>query len=178
MRYSKNYILKNIDSSEFLFFWGHTAKKSSVVDRACLSQWWPAKFELQGQEFSSAEQWMMYQKAILFGNVGIANQILENHDPRVSKALGRQVSNFSPELWDKKKCQIVYEGNLAKFNQNPRLSNFLKSTDNSILVEASPNDKLWGIGMSRECAELCSPIKWEGANLLGFILMEVRDDLF
>jgi hypothetical protein len=93
------------------------------------------------------------------------------------KAYGRAVRNFENDTWDKECYNIVKRGNIAKFSQNPKLGEYLKSTKNRILVEASPQDRIWGIGMSQSNPDAENPVKWRGRNLLGFVLTEVRDEL-
>ncbi|MDE7223729.1 MAG: NADAR family protein, partial [Acetatifactor sp.] len=120
---------------------------------------------------------MMAQKAELFGDEEIRKQILESQTPDHIKALGRKVRGFDQELWDKVKYAIVLNGNWCKFSQNRRLQSFLLSTGDSVLVEASPYDTIWGIGLSADSPDAQKPQSWCGQNLLGFALMEVRDEL-
>ena len=142
------------------------------------SQWYPSKFTIDGIEFVNCEQWMMYNKAILFEDHDIAKQILNTTDPSTQKSLGRRVSNFNDDTWMKVAYQIVVEGNRAKFSQNPRLYSALRLTGTDIIVEASPHDRRWGIGLSEKDPNIHDPTKWKGANLLGKAIMDVRDELF
>lgn len=103
--------------------------------------------------------------------------ILKAKHPKEMKAYGRAVRNFENDTWDKECYNIVKRGNIAKFSQNPKLGEYLKSTKNRILVEASPQDRIWGIGMSQSNPDAENPVKWRGRNLLGFVLTEVRDEL-
>ena len=119
---------------------------------------------------------MMACKAELFGDLDIKERLLLSKEPKLIKALGRQVSNFDQELWDKFKHSIVLMGNWCKFSQNPDLADFLLSTHNRLLVEASPVDKIWGIGLAADHEDATNINKWRGLNLLGFALMEVRDE--
>ena len=119
----------------------------------------------------------MAAKAELFGDGEIRAQILESRDPKRIKALGRKVRNFDQTLWDRAKYSIVLNGNWCKFSQNRALRDFLLSTGNSVLAEASPFDGIWGIRLSAASSEARDPLKWRGENLLGFALMEVRDEL-
>lgn len=123
------------------------------------------------------EQYMMAAKAELFGDGKIRDQILKCSDPRQIKALGRKVRGFDQRVWDRFKYAIVLGGNWYKFSQNRDLREFLLSTGDSVLVEASPYDSIWGIRLSSSSPGAQDPMKWRGQNLLGFALMEVRDEL-
>lgn len=160
---------------EYLFFWGHTQKIDGVVDKACFSQWWPSPFTIDGVTYPTAEHWMMAQKALLFKDEEQYQHIIATDSPAEAKKLGRLVKNFNGELWDTKAFAFVVEGNLHKFSQHEELKKYLLNTGNKILVEASPVDFVWGIGLSQNAAEASNPLKWKGPNLLGFALMEVRD---
>jgi hypothetical protein len=159
---------------EKLFFWGHTEHGSNVT-KACLSNFYPCKFEFNGKTFNFSEQCFMYQKAILFNDFEIAKQVLNETDVRKIKALGRKVKNFNNELWDKHKEDFMFNACYAKFSQNNELKDFLLSTGNREIVEASPVDNIWGIGFSSDKA-MENVNKW-GQNLLGKVLMKVREDL-
>lgn len=159
---------------EKLFFWGHTEHGSNVT-KACLSNFYPCKFEFNGKTFNFSEQCFMYQKAILFNDFEIAKQVLNETDVRKIKALGRKVKNFNNELWDKHKEDFMFNACYAKFSQNDKLKDFLLSTGNHEIIEASPVDNIWGIGFSSDNA-MENVDKW-GQNLLGKVLMKVREDL-
>jgi ribA/ribD-fused uncharacterized protein len=159
------------ETMEKLFFWGHTEHGSNVT-RACLSNFYPCKFEFNGKTFNFSEQCFMYQKAILFNDFEIAKQVLNETDVRKIKALGRKVKNFNNELWDKHKEDFMFNACYAKFSQNDKLKDFLLSTGNHEIVEASPVDNIWGIGFSSDNA-MENIDKW-GQNLLGKTLMKVR----
>jgi ribA/ribD-fused uncharacterized protein len=145
------------------------------------SQFYPAKFTAKTKrgdiEFVNAEQYMMYYKAITFGDIPISEKILRESIPNKIKALGRQVKNFDQEVWNSVKFDIVVEGNTYKFNQNDRLKEELLATKNKILVEASPRDRIWGVGMGSKNPDIYDTEKWRGKNLLGKALMLVRDNL-
>lgn len=158
-------------------FWGHHQSQAGIVDKSSLSQWYPSSFVYRGEQYCCAEQFMMACKAELFGDLDIKERLLLSKEPKLIKALGRQVSNFDQELWDKFKHSIVLMGNWCKFSQNPDLADFLLSTHNRLLVEASPVDKIWGIGLAADHEDATNINKWRGLNLLGFALMEVRDEL-
>lgn len=136
-----------------------------------LSQWYLRPFTI-GDTFSCAEQWMMVMKAKVFHDEEMAKKILAERDPKKMKALGRKVKGFTDARWDDVKYQIVLEGNLAKFRQNPDLLARLLKTGDATLVEASPRDKVWGVGTSK-----LDPAAWTGQNLLGKALMETRRHL-
>jgi ribA/ribD-fused uncharacterized protein len=163
---------------DFLFFWGHRPSANGAVSKSCLSQWFAASFMLNGKTFMTAEHFMMAKKAELFGQPDLAEQILAASDPGKAKALGRKVANFHEEVWERERWRIVVEANLLKFGQNRRLGSFLKGTGSSVLVEASPLDAIWGIGLDANSPDAQNPQHWRGLNLLGFALMEVRDVLF
>ena len=159
---------------EKLFFWGHT-EHGSKVTKACLSNFYPCEFEFNDKMFNFSEQCFMYQKALLFNDFEIAEQILNETDVRQIKALGRKVKDFDNELWDKHKEDFMYNACYAKFSQNDELKDFLLNTGNREIVEASPVDNIWGTGFSSDRA-MENIDKW-GQNLLGKTLMKVRAEL-
>ena len=163
--------------ASYLFFWGHQAAKDGSVTSSCFSQWWPAAFDIEGTSYQTAEHWMMAGKARLFGDEATALEICRAGSPKQAKDLGRQVKGFVETVWDTHKRSIVTEGNLAKFSQNHALKNFLLETGDKVLVEASPVDRIWGIGLAADHDDAHNPLKWRGENLLGFILMDVRERL-
>lgn len=176
------YTLQNIserfqkkDNLDFLFFWGHTVKDE--ITKACFSQWFPFQFDENGISYKTAEHYMMAGKARLFNDEEILEKILNASSPNQAKSLGRKVKNFDPKIWDEHKYEIVKQGNLLKFSQNEKFKEFLLSTNDKILVEASPYDKIWGIGMLESDSRAENLLLWNGENLLGFALMEVRDEL-
>lgn len=160
---------------KFLFFWGHTVKDE--ITKSCFSQWFTGKFEENGIVYKTAEHYMMAGKARLFNDAEILGKILQASTPNQVKALGRKVKNFDPNVWNEHKYEIVKQGNLLKFSQNNKYKDFLLSTGDKILVEASPYDTIWGIGMLETDSRAENPLLWDGKNLLGFALMEVRDEL-
>lgn len=161
------------ENIEFLFFWGHTVKEE--ITKACFSQWFPFKFEEEGIEYKTAEHYMMAGKAKLFNDDKILEEILKSETPNQAKSLGRKVKNFDSKIWDEQKYEIVKRANFLKFSQNQKFKDFLLSTNNKILVEASPYDTVWGIGMLETDSKAQNPSLWNGENFLGFALMEVRD---
>lgn len=162
------------ETMEKLFFWGHTEHGNNVT-KACLSNFYPCEFVFDGKDFKFSEQCFMWQKALLFNDFEIAEQILKETDVRKIKALGRKVKNFNNELWDKHKEDFMFNACYAKFSQNNELKDFLLSTGNREIIEASPVDNIWGIGFSSDKA-MENIDKW-GQNLLGKTLMKVREEL-
>jgi len=180
MQYNNDWLIKKSQEGEnvqFLFFWGHRPSKDGSITKTCFSQWWPSPFKVEGHTYLTAEHWMMASKAKLFGDDEIISEILAAPGPAEVKKLGRKVKNFNAELWEQHKFQIVVEGNFHKFTQHPALKIFLLNTAEKVLVEASPMDTVWGIGMAEDNPEVYRPASWRGENLLGYALMEVRDQL-
>jgi ribA/ribD-fused uncharacterized protein len=176
--HSKAELIDAINSGahfKYVFFWGHTSKAPGVLDKSCLSQWYPAPFNVDGVFYPTAEHWMMAEKARLFGDEQILDKILASAHPGEAKKLGRQVRGFVRKTWEKSREDIVTAGNLARFSQNPDLGDFLKATHNRVLVEASPQDLIWGIGLAEDSDDAPLPRRWPGENLLGFCLMRVRE---
>lgn len=159
----------------FLYFWEHDSAPDGRMTESCLSQWWPAPFQVDGIRYSSAEQYMMAEKARLFSDAAALAAILQTHSPKHIKQLGREVRGFISAEWDACRVAAVEKGNFAKFTQNPALLEYLRGTKTKVLVEASPYDRIWGIGLGREHLDIKNPLKWKGLNLLGFALMRVRD---
>ena len=179
MAYNREILLQmkaNWKNSDFVFFWGHTDRGEGLT-KACLSQWFPCFFVVDGQYYNCAEQYMMAEKARIFGDEEIRQQILAEYSQLAMKKLGRKVRNYDDVTWKEKRFDVVVKGNFAKLSQNEKLQNFLLSTGEKILVEASPKDTVWGIGLDESSPEAIQPSKWKGENLLGFALMEVRDIL-
>ncbi len=161
--------------SKYIFFWGHQKSKSGEITAACFSQWWPSRFEVNGQSYASTEHWMMAQKALLFNDQEIYKRIMNAKSPMEMKALGREVRGFREDIWVTNRYRIVVEGNYHKFTQNKELQTFLINTKKRVLVEASPVDSIWGVGLAADNEKINIPVKWNGLNLLGFALMEVRE---
>jgi ribA/ribD-fused uncharacterized protein len=157
----------------FLFFWGHRAG-SLDLGKHILSQWWPAQFKVEEQVYPTAEHYMMSEKARLFGDNKMRTRILATTDPATAKALGRKVRGFRSAHWEAHCVEIVVRGNAAKFSQNPELGSWLRGTGDAVIVEASPIDAVWGIGLEANDPRAQDPSRWPGTNLLGFALMRVR----
>ena len=151
-------------NDDYAFFWG-----------SFMSQWAKAEFTVEGVTYSTAEQWMMPKKAELFGDKEMLEKILSTPNPKKQKAFGRQVKNFDVKVWEDKCFDIVVEGNIHKFGQNEDILEKLKDTGDRKIVEASPYDKIWGIGMKYDNPFILDESAWQGTNLLGEALMVVRD---
>lgn len=179
MWYNINYVKKRIEETPktpIIYFWGHTHNPKKIT-ASCLSQWYDCQFVVNDVTYHTAEQFMMAMKASLFKDKKILENIMNENHPSVYKKLGRQIKNFDSKTWDEVKYDIVVRGNIAKFSQNEELKKFLLSTEDAILVEASPYDRIWGIGIDKDTAMKNGVDQWQGENLLGFALMEVRDEL-
>ena len=153
---------------KYTFFWRSESP---------FSQWYPAVFVVDGVQFNCAEQYMMYRKALLFDDEEIARKILDASSPRTQKALGRKVRHFSESVWEEHSHEIVFTGNHAKFSQNPPLKAILLATAGTTLVEASPTDRIWGVGLAEDDPRIYDRKQWRGQNRLGEILTRLREDL-
>lgn len=156
---------------------GHQPLKDGSLSKSCLSQWYNCSFIVDNIPYNTAEQFMMTQKAKLFnGDITFQNIINSTH-PNQFKKLGREVKNFDIKVWEDMRFNIVVKGNLAKFSQNEDIKQFLVNTKNRILVETSPYDTIWGIGLNCNSPSIQNPHTWQGLNLLGFALMQVRTNI-
>ena len=164
-------------SVKFLFFWGHTPKREGAVDASCLSQWFPRAFVVDGVRYATAEHFMMASKAKLFADEEAFARILRAPSPADAKAVGRSVRNYDDDAWARARFDAVVRGNVAKFGQHADLRAFLVATVDRVLVEASPRDTIWGIGLGASNPDARDPNQWRGLNLLGFALMEARSTL-
>jgi len=174
-RYSREWLVSLQEKGEalnYVFFW-----KPGKAQKDCLGQWQPSIFKECHMEYNCAEQYMMAKKAQIFEDKEMGKEIMETTNPKLMKALGKKVKNFDNCTWDKVKYSIVLNGNYHKFAQNKEMRGFLLSTGAKILVEASPLDRIWGIGLYESNEAATDPRNWRGQNLLGFALMEVRDEL-
>jgi ribA/ribD-fused uncharacterized protein len=158
-------------------FWGHKARADGQLSDSVFSQWWPGRFEVDGRQYTTAEQFMMTAKAELFGDAAAAAAILASADPSRCKALGRKVRGFDEATWAAARFELVVRGNVAKFGQDARLRQHLLDTGDAVLVEASPVDAIWGIGLAAADPRAADPRSWRGANLLGFALMRARQSI-
>lgn len=154
-------------TDKYVFFWGNDS---------CFSQWCPSLFMIDNVEYNCAEQYMMAEKALLFGDEKSFHKIMNEMNPRYQKALGRKIKNFNDDVWKEKSVSIVYKGNFAKFSQNEFMKEELLNTGDREIVEASPYDVVWGIGLSDK-DDLCLDKKnWRGTNLLGVVLTNLRNN--
>lgn len=143
------------------------------------SQWYPSTIKYDtGKVFNCAEQAMMWEKAIFFGDEKIGKEIMITIYPSDQKVLGRNVSGFDKKRWGKIAREIVYEINRYKFTQNVELMQLLLNTMGTTIVEASPHDKIWGIGLGENNPDALDRTKWKGTNWLGQVLTDLRDNIF
>ncbi|PXF48870.1 hypothetical protein BWQ96_01426 [Gracilariopsis chorda] len=178
-KYSRDALIAEGTKSEssFLFFYGHSASEGP---KAVLSNFWlcPEPFvDSANRRFPTSEHFMMHGKAVLFGDTDMAELILNAPTPLAAKRFGRKVRNFDQDTWKNHRINIVAEGCFLKFSQCEEAGRFLLATGDRILVEASPRDRIWGIGMGMSNRNRFDPSKWGGLNLLGEALMIVRDRL-
>ncbi|MGW5769596.1 NADAR family protein [Streptomyces longwoodensis] len=159
---------------KYLYFWGHRPRPDGRVGPSCLSQWWPSRFVVDGVAYATAEHWMMAGKARLFADAGAERRVLAAEHPADAKKAGRLVRDFDEAVWERERFGIVVEGSVHKFSSDPALREFLVNTGERVLVEASPVDRVWGIGLAADDAAAGDPERWRGPNLLGFALMEAR----
>jgi len=160
---------------KYIFFWGHQPDRKGL-SASCFSQWYEAPFIIDGARYPTAEHFMMAEKASLFGDQSSRDKVLQAPHPGAAKALGRQIRGFDEAIWEQHRFSIVVRANRAKFAQNRELRDFLRHSSKRILVEASPVDRIWGAGLAADDAGITNPNLWPGLNLLGFALMQVRDD--
>ncbi|SIS88445.1 NADAR family protein [Insolitispirillum peregrinum] len=153
-------------SETFTFFWSGP-----------FSQWHPCSFSEGDVPYACAEQYMMAKKALLFGDLEIHAQIMAAPTPRKQKALGRKIQGFQAEVWQRVARAIVYQGNYYKFTQDPELRAVLLATAGTTLVEASPEDRIWGIGLAEDNPAALDRSTWQGSNWLGECLTDLRGDL-
>ena len=180
MQYDTKWLLKELDqgiTKNYIFFWGDRLRKDGQIGKSCFSQWFARGFEHQGIHYTTAEHWMMAEKARLFKDQESLEKILISSTPGEAKKLGRAIQNFTEQTWLDHREKIVREGNYLKFSQNQDLYEYILSTGDRVLVEASPYDRIWGIGMKQGDAGIEDPNNWKGLNLLGYALMEVRERL-
>ncbi|MEU7166503.1 NADAR family protein [Streptomyces morookaense] len=162
---------------EYVPFWGHRPRRDGSVGPGCFSQWWPSPFTVDGTVYATAEHWMMAGKARLFGDAEAEAAALAAAHPQQAKAAGRSVRGFDEEQWRRHRFELVVQGSVHKFAQHPELRAFLLGTGDRVLVEASPLDRVWGIGLAADDERAQDPAQWRGLNLLGFALMEARQRL-
>ncbi|MED7823284.1 NADAR family protein [Streptomyces chiangmaiensis] len=162
---------------KYLHFWGHRPRPDGRIGAGCLSQWWPSPFTVDGVEYTTAEHWMMASKARLFGDAEAERDALQAPNPALAKKVGRLVRGFDHAIWTRERFGIVVEGSVHKFAAHADLRAFLLATGDRVLVEASPMDRVWGIGLAADDERAADPELWRGPNLLGFALMAARERL-
>lgn len=162
---------------KYVLFWGHQPNADGSIGKGCFSQWFEASFLVDGETYLTAEHFMMAEKARLFGDMATPARILVARTPAEAKKLGRGVQGFDDARWEQARFDIVVRANEAKFSQNRALQDYLLTTGDRVLVEASPVDRIWGIGLAANDERALEPRTWCGLNLLGFALMEVRTRL-
>lgn len=153
-------------TKRFVFFWSGWP-----------SQWYPSAFEIDEVRYGCCEQFMMAEKARVFGDHEALAAVMATSSPREQKAIGRRIRGFQEGLWNSVCRGIVYRGNLAKFEQSDRLRNLLLATGKRTIVEASPVDSIWGIGLAADHPDASEPSRWIGRNWLGIAVMQVRDQI-
>nr|XP_022314281.1 riboflavin biosynthesis protein PYRR, chloroplastic-like [Crassostrea virginica] len=156
------------DRDKYEYFW---------KARSPFSQWHPSKFVVDGKTYNCAEQYMMYHKALVMKNDELAEVIMALDNPQEIKDVGRSIPDIDAELWNHKSFEVVEAGNMAKFSQNEELKQKLFNTYPRTLVEASPHDTIWGIGLGQRDKRAWNKMSWRGENRLGEILTRVRDKL-
>lgn len=155
-----------LSTDNFVFFWN-----------GIYSQWHPSKFVIAGIEYNCCEQYMMAMKALTFNDQESYDMIMYADNPRDQKAFGRRVKGFDTETWNEVCREFVYQGNLAKFTQNLKFKDELLKTGDKEIVEASPYDAIWGIGMGVEDPNIMDKSKWKGTNWLGEAIIRVRETI-
>lgn len=163
--------VKQIEKENLVAFW------KASGEYGYLSNWYYSEFKIEDVVYDSAEKYIMAQKAIVFQDMEMLEKILASKSQRDIKAYGRKVKNYDDIVWAKKRYDIGVDALKAKFSQNQELKNKLLGTKNKIIVEASPLDRIWGIGLSEQNEDILTPKKWRGRNLLGDMLMQVREEL-
>ncbi|MFF6790235.1 NADAR family protein [Streptomyces filamentosus] len=162
---------------KWLHFWGHRPAPGGRLAASCLSQWWPSPFVVDGVRYATAEHWMMAGKARLFGDAEAERAAVAAPTPAQAKNAGRLVRGFDETVWARERFGIVVAGNIHKFGSDEGLRSYLLGTGGRVLVEASPVDRIWGIGLAADDPGAHDPARWRGLNLLGFALMEARERL-
>lgn len=174
---------------KYVLFWGHTNADLKRINESCFSQWFPSNIPIAPEQFPgfqipdgitsvpTAEHFMMAKKCHVHNDLAGFMGIFKTKDPLEVKKIGRSIKNYDDRKWSQVRYMCVVEGNINKFKNNPALKEFLLSTGDKILVEASPFDKVWGIGLGPDDPDARDETKWKGQNLLGKALMEVREIL-
>lgn len=170
-----------------VLFYGHSPKRSNRF----FSNFAPSDFTVDTNTIRGAcdlgvfngpvmlhwsEQYLMLGKALLFGDAASAVKIITARSPDVVKALGRKVAGFNEEVWERERSNIMVAGLMLKFGAEP-LRSYLLETGDALMVECSPTDKIWGVGLKIGDLGAFRPETWKGKNLLGLALMEARKRL-
>jgi len=158
--YNLDWLINKFDQGEilkFLFFWEHSNNSKEQVGKFFFSQWFELPFVVDNTTYQTAEHWMMANKALLFNDMNTHQKIINAKSPGEAKELGRQILGFEEQIWVANRYDIVVNGNIHKFNQHPEFASFLINTKGRILVEASPVDKIWGIGVSKDAEQIDNP---------------------
>ena len=152
------------ETATHIYFWG-----------TYLSNWHKCVFKDDQFLYPSSEAYLMTQKALLFGDIESATKIIKTREPRKQKALGRLVKGFNDTVWNQHKFEIMVKGLFLKFSQNKSLKNQLLATGSKTLVEGSPYDKIWGVGLKWDDPRILDEANWKGENRLGQALMIIRE---
>ena len=152
---------------KYEFFWGGP-----------FSNWYPSNFTVDGKTFNCGEQFMMYEKAMTFGDIKTAEEIMSTNNPRDQKKLGRQVKNYDNKVWAEVRFEKVKRGLKEKYAQDDFFKNYLKDRKDKIIVEASPYDRIWGIGYRQNDPNILDQKENWGENLLGKCIMDIAKELF
>lgn len=162
----------NSTGERFILFYG-----ANNPNGVC-SNFYPSAFEIDGKTFKFVEQYMMYEKAVMFGDFKTAKMILLSVKPSACKSLGRQVKNYNDVVWSACREKVVERAVRAKFTQNLELKKWMQGLDRiDYFVECSPTDRIWGIGLGVDSGDTTDITRWDGMNLLGKILKRVYDDI-
>lgn len=156
---------------KFIYFWG-TKDKNGF-----LSNWHLSRFIIDGKMYTCVEQYMMSEKARLFGDEEVFAKIMATDNPREQKALGRAVKGFDKVKWEQVAREVVYKACYAKFTQKPELEKALMATEGTTLVEASPRDPIWGVGLAESDPRILTRSTWRGLNWLGEVLTRAREEI-
>lgn len=151
---------------DFVFFWGTESP---------FSNWHPSPFTFEGIHYNCSEQYMMYAKATFFGDYETAKKVMKESSPREQKKLGREVKGFNKTRWESVAVNLMVPALVAKFQSTPELTEYILNTDDKEIVEASPSDTVWGIGLAEDDFRAWNKSTWLGMNLLGETLMRTRD---
>lgn len=152
--------------NNMVLFWGR---------KDPFSNWHPSTFTFVGRKFNCSEQYMMYAKAFLFGDMEALERIMATRDPREQKAIGRQVKGYDDRVWKAQARDLMLPGLVGKFEQNPEIDDVLVGSAPMLIVEAAPDDRLWGVGLAAEDSRILDKSQWLGSNWLGEVLMQARD---